>query len=887
LRDSEPKTIRLSEYQAPALQIREVDLTFDIQPGTTTVTSLLKVIRTSDGSSDLRLDGQDLELVSVRVDGERVSENACRLDDESLTLFDLPDECEIEVVNRICPEENTALEGLYKSRTMYCTQCEAEGFRKITYYQDRPDVLAKFTTTIIANADYPVLLSNGNPVASERLDDGRARVTWEDPFPKPSYLFALVAGDLALLTDSFTTMSGRNVELRIYSESHNIDQCDYAMDVLKRSMRWDEERFGREYDLDIFMIVAVEDFNMGAMENKGLNIFNTSCVLASADTATDQAYMRVEGVVAHEYFHNWSGNRVTCRDWFQLSLKEGFTVFRDAEFSSDMNSRTVKRIEDVSFLRSVQFAEDASPLSHPIRPESYIEISNFYTPTVYEKGAEVIGMLHTIVGENAFRRGSDLYFERHDGEAATTEDFLKAMADESGKDLSVFARWYRQAGTPVLEVISHWDDGTLTLSLEQSCPPTPGQPEKLPVHIPVALGLLAFDGAPLAPDSLSISSTSDLDVRGDTIVVHLTEASGEVRVSGLAEAPIVSLLRGFSAPVRLSFERDSAEARFLAVHDTDGFAAWDVLQSLLVDEIYSLQSKSRVSPELLALFASLQQRALTAVGASDAEDRFMLAAKLAVPPESYLFEQFPVVDVDALCAARDKLIVALSTELLDGWRALYQACAAPGSFAPDAAGMSRRALRNLALGYLSEALSAEELNGLLVEHMQAADNLTERRAGLVAAVNASTLEVSVRDELLEAFYQRFHREALVVNQWFSLQAGARTTTADGIRRLAEHDAFDVRNPNKVRSLYSAFVQTNLRHFHAIDGSGYRLIADMVLVLNSLNPQMASALAKPLTRWRRFSGARPTLMRQALERIAEAENLSPDVFEVVSKSLADR
>ena len=887
MRDAEPKTIRLSEYEAPALHIREVDLTFDIHPGTTTVTSVLKVTRARDGSSDLRLDGQDLELVSVCVDGERVSENAYQLDDESLTLFDLPDQCEIEVVNRICPEENTALEGLYKSRTMYCTQCEAEGFRKITYYQDRPDVLARFTTTIIADEDYPVLLSNGNPVASERLDDGRARVTWEDPFPKPSYLFALVAGDLALLSDSFTTMSGRNVELRIYSEPHNIDQCGYAMDVLKRSMRWDEKRFGREYDLDIFMIVAVEDFNMGAMENKGLNIFNTSCVLASADTATDQAYMRVEGVVAHEYFHNWSGNRVTCRDWFQLSLKEGFTVFRDAEFSSDMNSRTVKRIEDVSFLRSVQFAEDASPLSHPIRPESYIEISNFYTPTVYEKGAEVIGMLHTIVGEDAFRRGSDLYFERYDGQAATTENFLSAMVDASGKDLSVFARWYRQAGTPVLEVASRWSDGELTLSFEQSCPPTPGQPEKLPVHIPVALGLLASDGTPLAPDSLSIASASELDVRDDTIVVHLTEARGEVLISGLSVAPIVSLLRGFSAPVRLKFERDGAEALFLAVHDSDGFAAWDVLQTLLIDEIARLQTDSSVSSELLALFASLQQRALAAVSATDSEERFMLAAKLAVPPESYLFEQFPVVDVDALCSARDKLIAALSTELLDGWRALYQACAATESFAPDAPGMSRRALRNLALGYLSEALGAEEFRSLLIEHMRTADNLTERRAGLVAAVNASVLDVAVRDELLNAFYDRFHSEALVVNQWFALQAGARQMTAEGISRLAEHDAFDVRNPNKVRSLYSAFVQTNLRHFHALDGSGYRLIADMVLVLNSLNPQMASALAKPLTRWRRFSGSRPTLMRQAVEQIAAAENLSPDVFEVVSKSLADQ
>jgi len=886
MRDAEPKAIRLKDYEAPALQIRQVHLAFEIQPGETTVTSTLQIERVRPGETDLRLDGQELELLDVTLDGESLSANAYQLDEDSLTLFDLPDRCEIRIVNRIHPERNTALEGLYKSGNLYCTQCEAEGFRKITYYQDRPDVLAKFSTTITAGSAYPVLLSNGNLVDQQTLNDGRRQVSWEDPYPKPSYLFALVAGDLARLEDSFTTMSGREVKLVIYSEPHNIDQCDYAMDVLKRAMRWDEQRFGREYDLDIFMIVAVEDFNMGAMENKGLNIFNTSCVLASKDTATDPSYMRVEGVVAHEYFHNWSGNRVTCRDWFQLSLKEGFTVFRDAEFSSDMNSRTVKRIEDVNFLRSVQFAEDAGPLSHPIRPDSYIEISNFYTPTVYEKGAEVIGMLHTILGEEVFRRGSDLYFERHDGEAATTDDFLAAMADASGRDLSVFQRWYVQAGTPVLAVESRWQEGTFTLILTQSCPPTPGQTEKLPVHMPVAMGLLDADGKLLDPATLQLSSDSEYDIRGDSIVLHLATASTSLRVEGLATEPVVSLLRGYSAPVRLKYPRSPEILKFLAIHDSDGFAAWDALQTLLVDEIGSYSGRRRVSETLIELFAALLEQAQAAVISGSDEDRFMLAARLSLPQESYLFEQFEQVDVDALCAGRDALQQALAAELREQWLALYQAARSVDAYQPDAAGMSRRALCNLALGFVAVALEGGELVELLEAHYSQADNLTDRRAALVAALHSTSLDSAVSRRLLQRFLDAFRNEALVVNQWFSVQAGSPTCSAQDIQTLAAHDAFDGRNPNKIRALYSAFAQANLRNFHAADGSGYQLIADTVLALNSSNPQMASALAKPLTRWRRFSGMRPGLMRQALERLAAADDLSPDVYEVVIKGLAD-
>ena len=565
-----PQAIALADYQAPDYRTVKTDLVFDIRDGVTEVTSTLDIQRQDPQGSVLQLDGQELELVSVELDGRLLSSNEFQIHSEQLLLQDLQDQHQLRIVTRIHPEQNTALEGLYRSSKMYCTQCEAQGFRKITYYQDRPDVLSKFTTTIIADeARYPNLLSNGNLIAEEQLADGRKKVTWEDPFAKPCYLFALVAGDLAVLEDQFITMSGRNVALKIFSEPHNIEQCHYAMDALKRSMRWDEERFGREYDLDIFMIVAVEDFNMGAMENKGLNIFNTSCVLASKDTATDDAYQRVEAVVAHEYFHNWSGNRVTCRDWFQLSLKEGFTVFRDAEFSADMNSRAVKRIEDVGFLRSIQFAEDASPLAHPIRPSSYIEISNFYTTTVYEKGAEVVGMYRTLLGDEKFRRGTDLYFDRHDGQAATTDDFMRAMSDAGGIDLNQFRRWYEQAGTPNLRVEERYENATLTLSIEQSCPPTPGQDQKLPFHMPVLIGLLGGDGQDLAITANQLVTEAEVELRDNngSVMVNLREPTTQLAFTGLTEKPVVSFLRQFSAPVKVQYDRPAAELDFLARHD--------------------------------------------------------------------------------------------------------------------------------------------------------------------------------------------------------------------------------------------------------------------------------------------------------------------------------
>ncbi|HEX7036916.1 MAG TPA: aminopeptidase N [Pseudomonadales bacterium] len=892
MKEPNPQPIFLKDYQPPEFQILETHLTFDIREAVTEVTSTLRLRRTPEAAPDapLRLDGEALELVSVTLDGTPLGSNQYRLDDESLTLFDVPDEAALRIVTRIRPEQNTALEGLYKSGGLYCTQCEAEGFRRITYYLDRPDVLAKFTTTIIADGQrYPVLLSNGNCIGERDLGGGRRAVTWHDPFPKPSYLFALVAGDLALLEDRFVTMSGREVVLRIHSEPHNIGQCHYAMDVLKRAMRWDEEVYGREYDLDVFMIVAVEDFNMGAMENKGLNIFNTSCVLASPDTATDAAYQRVEAVVAHEYFHNWSGNRVTCRDWFQLSLKEGFTVFRDAEFSSDMNSRTVKRIEDVVRLRSVQFAEDAGPLAHPVRPDSYIEISNFYTPTVYEKGAEVVRMLHTLLGPEKFRAGCDLYFERHDGQAVTTDDFRAAMAEAGGIDLDQFQRWYEQAGTPVLEVAERFDGGVLELTVTQRCPPTPGQPVKAPFHVPVLLGLLDAQGNDLDPDTLEVDASDPVESRrtpsGQSLLLHLRSAQAKLTVRGSAERPRVSFLRGFSAPVRVDYPRPAEDLAFLAVHDSDGFARWDALQTLLVDEVRRLAASADAAPDeaLVALFGELIERAL-ALG-DDPESRFMLANMLTLPDETYLFQQFEVVDVDRVCDARDALRLTLGRRWRERLQRLYEANAPAGPFDPAAPAMARRSLKHAALALLAPVLDGPAAEALLVEHYGRADNLTDRQAALGQICQHPALDPAVRERLLADFYGRWQHEALVVNVWFSLQAASPLYDAAAVRALAGHPAFDALNPNKLRALYGAFSRQNHRRFHAADGAGYRLLGDVVRAVDARNPSMAANLATPLTRWRRFAGGRGPAMRQVLERLAGEERLSKDLYEVVEKSLA--
>ena len=884
-----PQAIALADYQAPDYRTVKTDLVFDIRDGVTEVTSTLDIQRQNPQGSVLQLDGQELELVSVELDGRLLSSNEFQIHSEQLLLQDLQDQHQLRIVTRIHPEQNTALEGLYRSSKMYCTQCEAQGFRKITYYQDRPDVLSKFTTTIIADeARYPNLLSNGNLIAEEQLADGRKKVTWEDPFAKPCYLFALVAGDLAVLEDQFITMSGRNVALKIFSEPHNIEQCHYAMDALKRSMRWDEERFGREYDLDIFMIVAVEDFNMGAMENKGLNIFNTSCVLASKDTATDDAYQRVEAVVAHEYFHNWSGNRVTCRDWFQLSLKEGFTVFRDAEFSADMNSRAVKRIEDVGFLRSIQFAEDASPLAHPIRPSSYIEISNFYTTTIYEKGAEVVGMYRTLLGDEKFRRGTDLYFDRHDGQAATTDDFMRAMSDAGGIDLNQFRRWYEQAGTPNLRVEERYENATLTLSIEQSCPPTPGQDQKLPFHMPVLIGLLGGDGQDLAITANQLVTEAEVELRDNngSVMVNLREPTTQLAFTGLTEKPVVSFLRQFSAPVKVQYDRPAAELDFLARHDQDGFVRWDAMQSMWMSYFDRGGSETDARPQ--DAVHSIAEQALTL---SRSDEKLLAATMLTVPGELYLVEQLQGFDALGLLDARDAGVALVATQSVELWQTLYETYAARDGHQVDADSIAARALANIGFNYWCRSLAAQgeiaQLQSQLQKRYSSVDNLTDRLAVMALVCRLPEVEETMREEILQDFYAKWEQQALVIDLWFNLQAQSPITDIAGVKKLIAHPSFDLKNPNRVRSVYGAFGMLNLRRLHALDGSGYRFVADAVAEIDALNPQIAARLATPLTRWKKFDGQRQQLMQSALRGLLDESGRGPskDLFEIVSKSLA--
>ncbi|MEN5239507.1 MULTISPECIES: aminopeptidase N [Pseudomonas] len=885
MRTEQPQVIYLKDYQAPEYLIDETHLTFELFEDHTLVHAQLVMRRNPErgaGLPPLVLDGQQLELLRALLDDQELQAGDYQLDDSSLTLQPKSERFTLDTSVKIHPESNTALEGLYKSGKMFCTQCEAEGFRKITYYLDRPDVMSVFTTTVIAEKHrYPVLLSNGNPIGSGPAEDGRHWATWEDPFKKPAYLFALVAGDLWCVEDSFTRQSGRDVALRIYVEPENLDKCDHAMVSLKKSMRWDEEVYGREYDLDIFMIVAVNDFNMGAMENKGLNIFNSSCVLARAETATDAAHQRVEGVVAHEYFHNWSGNRVTCRDWFQLSLKEGFTVYRDAEFSADMNSRTVKRIEDVAYLRTHQFAEDAGPMAHPIRPDSFIEISNFYTLTVYEKGAEVVGMVHTLLGAEGFRKGSDLYFERHDGQAVTTDDFIKAMEDANGVDLSQFKRWYSQAGTPRLEVSEAYDAAAqrYSLTFRQSCPPTPGQVEKLPFVIPVALGLLDAEGNDLPLRLAGESATS-----GTSRVLSVTEAEQTFTFEGIASKPLPSLLRGFSAPVKLSFPYDRDQLMFLMQHDSDGFNRWEAGQQLAVQVLQELIGQHQRGEAL-----TLDQRLISALGTvvgNESLDPAMVAEMLSLPGEAYLTEISQVADVDAIHAAREFARQQIAAQLFDALWARYQAnreVSRKTPYVASAEHFARRSLQNIALSYLMLSGKPQVVQATL-EQFDQCDNMTERLTALAVLVN-SPFEAE-RAKALETFAEHFKDNPLVMDQWFSVQAAS--ALPGGLARvkaLMQHPAFTLKNPNKVRALVGAFAGQNLVNFHAADGSGYRFLADLVIELNALNPQIASRQLAPLTRWRKYDDKRQALMKGELERILASGALSSDVYEVVSKSLA--
>ena len=885
MRTEQPQVIYLKDYQAPEYLIDETHLTFELFEDHSLVHAQLVMRRNparGAGLPALVLDGQQLELLSVALDDQPLGADDYQLDDSHLTLQPTAERFTLDTSVKIHPETNTALEGLYKSGGMFCTQCEAEGFRKITYYLDRPDVMSTFTTTVIAEQHrYPVLLSNGNPIGSGPQQDGRHRATWEDPFKKPAYLFALVAGDLWCVEDTFTRQSGRDVTLRIYVEPENIDKCQHAMVSLKKSMRWDEEVYGREYDLDIFMIVAVNDFNMGAMENKGLNIFNSSCVLARAETATDAAHQRVEAVVAHEYFHNWSGNRVTCRDWFQLSLKEGFTVFRDSEFSADMNSRTVKRIEDVAYLRTHQFAEDAGPMAHAVRPDSFIEISNFYTLTVYEKGSEVVRMVHTLLGAEGFRKGSDLYFERHDGQAVTCDDFIKAMEDANGVDLTQFKRWYSQAGTPRLNVSEAYDAAAQTYSLtfSQSCPATPDKVEKQPFVIPVELGLLDAQG-----NDIALRLQGETQAGATTRVLSVTEAEQTFTFVDVAARPLPSLLRGFSAPVKLSFPYDRDQLMFLMQHDSDGFNRWEAGQQLSVQVLQELIAQHQRGEALV-----LDQRLVTALGsvlANEALDQAMVAEMLSLPSEAYLTEISEVADVDAIHAARDFARQQLAEQLFDGLWARYQANRAVSretAYVAEAEHFARRSLQNIALSYLMLTGRAQVLEATL-EQFEACDNMTERLTALAVLVNSPFQEERAR--ALQSFAEHFKDNPLVMDQWFSVQAGSPLPGGLArVRGLMEHPAFTLKNPNKVRALIGAFAGQNLVNFHAADGSGYRFLADLVIELNGFNPQIASRQLAPLTRWRKYDAARQALMKAELERIRGSGGLSSDVFEVVSKSLA--
>ncbi|MEM7690890.1 MAG: aminopeptidase N, partial [Pseudomonadota bacterium] len=850
----------------------------------------------------------ELDLEYLAINGVEVEESRFSIRDEVLELFAVPERGRIETRVRIKPQDNTSLEGLYRSRGLFCTQCEAEGFRKITWFPDRPDVMSIYRVTIDASAsDCPELLSNGNLVHQQALADGRHRAVWEDPFPKPSYLFALVAGKLSRVEDEFETMNGRRVRLVILVEEKDLDKCAHAMDSLKRSMRWDEERFGREYDLDVFHIVAVDDFNMGAMENKSLNVFNTSCVLASPATTTDQGYQRVEAIVAHEYFHNWSGNRVTCRDWFQLSLKEGFTVFRDAEFSSDMGSRALKRVEDAGVMRTMQFAEDAGPMAHPIRPDSFIEISNFYTLTVYEKGAEVVRMYHTLLGEELFRKGSDLYFDRHDGQAVTCDDFVAAMEDASGMDFSHFKLWYSQAGTPELTVSGQWDEGakTYTLDFKQQTPPTPGQPTKQPLLIPLAMGLLGADGnLPLKLVDGEKARVTDDQLEA---VLMIDQESQRFQFEGVSEQPIPSLLRGFSAPIRIEHAYSREELAALASRDADGFVRWDAMQQLLVsalDELQSLpiadkpegatqaESQSESLGDALAasriaagweLDASLAQ-AFTRVAEDRLQDPAIRAETLRLPSESYLTELASHrggAHPHRIRESREALRSALASALSTTWEALYSEHHLSGPYAATGEQIGHRSLANLSLAYFATA-QVQGVN-LAMEQYRNADNLTDRLAALRIVLHEGSDEQAA--ELLADFYERFGGEALALNHWFQVQA--ERTQGDSISRvhaLMEHPAYDRSNPNKIRALVGGFANLNTAGFHREDGAGYRLLGGVIEELNERNPQIASRLLTPLTRWR-FYPALGDKMRTELERLAALPSLSRDVYEVVSKSLA--
>ena len=874
MRTETPQPIRLSDYRPPAFLIDEVRLDFRLEPNATRVKARLAVRRNGDHAEALRLDGVRLKPIAFAIDGQALAGGAYVITDEDVTIPSVPDNFVLETEVEIDPENNKALEGLYMSAGRFCTQCEAEGFRKVTWYPDRPDVLSRFTVRIEADkATYPRLLSNGNLTEAGDLDGGRHFAVWNDPFPKPCYLFALVAGELDELADSFVTMSGRTVDLRIYVDTGMAPRAAYAMDSLKRSMKWDEEAFGREYDLDLFMIVAVRDFNFGAMENKGLNIFNSSLLLADPQTATDLDYERIEGVVAHEYFHNWTGDRITCRDWFQLCLKEGLTVFRDQSFSADQRGHAVQRIKEVKALRARQFPEDAGPMAHPVRPSNYLKIENFYTATIYDKGAEVIRMLKTLIGDADFRKGMDLYFERWDGHATTVEAFVACFAEASGRNLDDFFAWYQQAGTPQVWIEQTYDADakTLDLKLVQATGPTPGQPDKKPLPIPVVVGLLDDDGRPLnfkAPGAVSAS---------DHATVVFDSAQETVRLEGVERAPVLSALRGFSAPVRLSVDAPPKDRYVLLAADPDLFNRWEAGQDLARDLILT-RAAGRPDEVGEERFAEAVGRAL----ADQAAEPAFKALLLALPSESDLAQAVEPVDPAALHEAREALRARLAIHLAEDLKRLHGGLQEAGEFSTDAAAAGRRALHNAALEMLAAEPKADIVDRAL-GHFRASANMTDAMGGLNALMQ---LGGEAFDKALSEFYERWKDEPLVIDKWFAVQA--RSPAEDVLGRvlgLTAHPAFDPKNPNRLRALVQSFASGNPYRFHDPSGAGYRFLADQILLVDAFNPMTAARLIEPLGAWRRYEPARAALMREQLQRIADTQGLSKNVFEMASRALA--
>ena len=872
MKNDQPVAIYRKDYRAFPYLVDKLDLTFQLFDDKTVVTAKTEyreAVHDEGDPQELFLYGEELDLIKVIIDDVQLSAENYQVNDKGLCISNPGRSFSLEVETVIYPEKNSSLEGLYRSSGNYCTQCEAEGFRKITYYPDRPDVLTTFTTRIEADKiQCPVMLSNGNLVDKGELSGNRHFVVWEDPFTKPSYLFALVAGQLVSLNDQFITRSGRKVELKIYVEKRNEGKCGHAMDSLKKSMRWDEDVFGLEYDLDIFMIVAVDDFNMGAMENKGLNIFNSKYVLSTPESATDLDYLGIEGVIGHEYFHNWTGNRVTCRDWFQLSLKEGLTVFRDQEFSSDMNSRAVQRIDDVRLLRNVQFREDSGPMAHPVRPDSFVEINNFYTATIYNKGAEVIRMMHTLIGADAFRKGMDLYFKRNDGQAVTCDDFVVAMEDGSGIDLGQFRRWYNQAGTPLLQVESVWNEKHFeyTIHVKQSCRPTPGQETKLPFHIPIKVGLLGKDGGEIA----------------QTRVLQLKEQEQVFVLKDVKQQPVLSFLRDFSAPVRVEQFQTKKDLAFLMANDPNLFNRWDCANQLSIHVILDVaaQIKRGDKPSVGAFYLDAVEKTF----AAEMDDKDLVALALQLPTETTLAQEMDVIYPQHLHNAKVFVKQSIAKRCKKQLFKLYHDNCTTESYRMTPKAKGQRSLKNLCLSYLMALKPmSEKALFLCVEQFNSATNMTDSIAAIALLTNT---DAAVRSQVIADFYEKWKNDPLVLDKWFAIQALSELPSVmSEVRRLMEHSAFSIKNPNKIRSLVGTFCSGNHAKFHSENGDGYRFLSAQIIALNKINPQIAARLLSPMTNWKRYEPKLKELMKKELKLILAQKELSQDVYEIAHNSLA--